>query len=149
LFHCPADCFFSNPNFFATQKKTLNQQINHGGFTYTKRNFNLSNYQMDCKHKRSSKRPVQMRYPVVDVNHGNVDMMNGWIRGEHSQKCRLNNGFPADGCPKDSNDNKKPAATKKKSYTNIKVEMHAKTEEFTTNNLAQLSEKIWAQVKMG
>ncbi len=104
---------------------------------------------MDCKHKRSSKRPVQMRYPVVDVNHGNVDMMNGWIRGEHSQKCRLNNGFPADGCPKDSNDNKKPAATKKKSYTNIKVEMHAKTEEFTTNNLAQLSEKIWAQVKMG
>jgi hypothetical protein len=40
-----------------------------------------------------------------------------------------------------------PAATKTKSYTNIEVEMHGNTEEFATNNLAQLPEKIWAQVK--
>ncbi len=95
---------------------------------------------MDCKHKRSFDCTAQMRYPVVD---GNVDMMNGWIWGEHSQKCSLKSGFPADGCPKDSDDDKKPAATEKKSRTNIKVEMHTKTEEFVTNNLAQLPEKIW------
>jgi hypothetical protein len=92
-----------------------NQQINHDGFTYTKKNFNLSNYQMDCKHKRSSYCPTQMRYPVVD---GNMDMMNGWIYGKHSQKCHLKSGFLADGCPKDSNDYKKLTATEKKSYTN-------------------------------
>jgi hypothetical protein len=100
---------------------------------------------MDCKHKRSSVCHAQMHYPVVDSN---MDMMNGWICGEHSQKCHLKSCFPADGCPKDSDDDKKPAATKKKSYTsNIKVEMHVKTEEVATNNLTQPPEKIWAQVR--
>ncbi len=146
LFCCPADCCFSNPNSFATPQKTQNQQINHGRCTYTKKNFNLRNYQMDCRHKCSSNCPMQMRYPVVD---GNVDMMNGCIHGEHSQKCHLKSGFPVDGCLKDRDDDKKPAATTKNSYTNIKVLMHAKTEEFATNNLALLPEKIWAQVKNG
>jgi hypothetical protein len=36
---------------------------------------------------------------------------------------------------------------KTKSYTNINLEMHVKTEESATNNLTQLPEKIWAQVK--
>ncbi len=80
-----------------------------------------------------------MHYPVVV---GNVDMTNEWICGEHSQKCYLKSSFPADGCPRDSDDDKKPAATKKKSYTNIEVEMHTKTEEFATNNLAQLPERF-------
>ncbi len=69
-------------------------------------------------------------------------MMNGWICGEHSQKCHLKSGFPVEGCPKDSNDDKKPAAIKTKSYTNIEVEMHTKTEELATNSLALLPEKF-------
>jgi hypothetical protein len=40
-----------------------------------------------------------------------------------------------DGCPKDSDDDKKPAATITKSYNNIELEMHVKTKELDTNNL--------------
>jgi hypothetical protein len=53
--HCPVGrliVVFSF-QFFCNPKQ--NQQINHGRFAYKKKNFDLSNYQMDCKHKRSSK----------------------------------------------------------------------------------------------
>jgi hypothetical protein len=107
-----------------------NQQINHGGFTYGKKNFNLTNYQMDCKQKHSFECPVQMCFSAI--NGKIVDMSKAWTCGEHSHKCLIKNGVDTsilviksgvDASILDvhvnDDEDKKPAAVDKKSYTNI------------------------------
>ncbi|KAL3826232.1 hypothetical protein ACHAXA_006260 [Cyclostephanos tholiformis] len=95
----------------------LPAKFTHNGHTYSKKNSNLTNYQMDCRHKHGCECPAQMRFPVIN---GKVDMSRGWTHGEHSRKCIIKSGLDASKCnldghygDADDNDTKKPAAVEK------------------------------------
>ena len=124
------------------------RQITHKGFKYGKKNFNLTNYHMDCIHWRSFNCTAQCRYPVVG---GQVDMKKGWSCGQHSQKCALKNGLDPLSYSKDpkdddsDDDDKKPAAVEK-TYINITQEMKTKTVELATSKLTTTPESIWGDV---
>jgi hypothetical protein len=88
----PKVCFVAYFLFIAMQSiphqlpTPFFQQINHGGHTYTAKNYNKRSYQLDCMHKRARKCPAQYSFPVHHIT-GEIDLTKGKKIKEHSDDC--------------------------------------------------------------